>query len=317
MTIATIVRRGATLGLGLILVMAWCSTGLAYDRWSIDDDATNCGACHGDFRSNGYTSPSDGLFWGNLHNIHRQDMVSGDCDTCHAANRFPVLLNSADGGSGLDPISCMGCHGRAEDNTVANPEVATGARSGYGAAMRQHHFRTGITVCGDCHLDADPLNYTAVGENVPPVYYANPGTNHPDIPTDPCNDDGSENFAGATVGIDNDGDLAYDMNDGDCGMTAAPERVPVAALLRNEPNPFNPQTTIHYTVSAPGLVRINVYDTAGRLVRELVDSVHSEAGEFTVDWNGRDTRGVMQASGVYYYRLEGETAETRKMILVK
>ena len=317
MTIATFVRGGATLGLGLVLAVAWCSTGLAYDRWSVADDATNCGACHGDFRSSGYTSPSDGLFWGNLHNIHRQDMVSGDCDTCHAANRFPVLLNSSDGGTGLDPISCMGCHGRAEDDTSANPEVATGGRSGYGAAIRQHHFRTGTTVCGDCHLDADPLDYTAVDESVLPVYYANPGTNHPDIPTDSCNGDGSENFAGATVGIDNDGDLVYDMNDGDCTATATPEWVPVARLLRNEPNPFNPQTTIHYTVSVPGLVRINVYDAAGRLVRNLVESVHSETGEFTVAWNGRDARGVLQASGVYYYRLEGEVVESRKMILVK
>ncbi len=83
----------------------------AYDRWSINDDATNCGECHGDFRSNTYISPVDGMLWGNLHNIHRTTMLNGDCETCHlASDEFPVLLNESEGGTGFDPISCTGCH---------------------------------------------------------------------------------------------------------------------------------------------------------------------------------------------------------------
>ena len=115
----------------------------------------------------------------------------------------------------------MGCHGRAEDNVAGNPE----SPHGYGAGLRQHHHVAGVTVCLNCHEDADPANYTTVGEDVLPPYYANPGTGHPNMPTSSCNDDGSENFAGAPQGQDNDGDGIYDGDDGDCAGTPAPEAV--------------------------------------------------------------------------------------------
>jgi len=54
-----------------------------YDKYSKDDDATNCRQCHGDFRDDNYVSPVDGQNWGNLHNIHRSTMLGGDCDVCH------------------------------------------------------------------------------------------------------------------------------------------------------------------------------------------------------------------------------------------
>ncbi len=307
-----------TLLLAVIFVVGLCSSGMAYDQWSTNGGATNCGTCHGDFRSNSYTSTVDGLSWGNLHNIHRSDMLSGDCDTCHnSADDFPVFLDSSAGGDGLAAISCAGCHGRAEDNTAANPEVGTGGRSGYGAGLRQHHFRTGVTVCTDCHLDADPANYTTVHESVLPPYYANPGIGHPAMPNDPCNDNGSEDFAGATIGLDNDGDDTYDMVDGDCDVTATPPIPQIAALSQNAPNPFNPVTEIRYTVLLPGWVGIRVYDGAGRLVRTLVGSVHDDAGEFSVVWDGRDSGGRPQPSGVYYYRLDGEGVAVRKMVLIR
>jgi len=109
----------------------------------------------------------------------------------------------------------VGCHGRAEDNVAGNPEVGAG-RSGYGAGLRQHHQNAGATVCANCHLDANPASYTTVGENVLPPYYANPGSGHPAMPTQSCNGNGSENFAGATQGLDNDGDDLYDTNDTNC-----------------------------------------------------------------------------------------------------
>jgi cysteine-rich repeat protein len=61
-----------------------------------------------------------------------------------------------------------------------------------------------------------------VGENVLPPYYANPGTGHPDIPDDSCNPSPGfpENFAGTTIGLDNDGDGSYDESDPDCGPQA-------------------------------------------------------------------------------------------------
>ena len=59
-----------------ILVVLWGGLlwgnrpAIAYEQFSQDGgDATNCGACHGDFRSGSYVSLSDGTNWGNLHNL--------------------------------------------------------------------------------------------------------------------------------------------------------------------------------------------------------------------------------------------------------
>jgi len=124
------------------------------------------------------------------------------------------MLSFSAGGDGLEPISCMGCHGRAEDVTPV---------SNYGAGLRQHHFNAGETVCLDCHDDADPRNYTPVGEDVLPPYYYLPLGTHVNKPTDPCNPNGEEDYEGSLNGLDNDGDLAYDTADADCSPPPPPE----------------------------------------------------------------------------------------------
>ncbi len=88
-------------------------------------------------------------------------------------------------------------------------------------------------------------------------------------------------------------------------------------LRQNSPNPFNPTTTIRFSLAEAGPVRISVYDVAGRLVRTLED-VRMEAGEHSSVWDGRDATGVPAASGIYFYRIstEGYSAQ-RKMILLK
>lgn len=90
------------------------------------------------------------------------------------------------------------------------------------------------------------------------------------------------------------------------------------ALHANVPNPFNPSTEIRYEVPADaGHISLRIYDTAGRLVRTLIDGT-VDAGRRTVDWEGRTNEGEAVASGVYFYRLEGSGfAQTRKMTLVK
>ena len=198
------------------LILTLAGTAQGWDRYSVAKDATNCRACHGDFRAATYTA-SDGLWVDGLHDTHENDMLDGDCDTCHSAGPpFPVLIGSSAGGTGLPAISCSGCHGRAEDGTGTGSE-------GYGAGLRQHHWRNGVTSCGigGCHADANPANYTPVGEEVLPPYYADNDPDHPDIPLDPCNtpDAGlggpgpylTEDYAASTLGLDNDGDLLFDQ----------------------------------------------------------------------------------------------------------
>ena len=173
-----------------------------------------CDNCHGDFRAGNYVSASDGQAWGtSLHNGHRDDFLNGDCETCHTSpSRAPVYIGSSDGGSGLAPLGCIGCHGRDEGSGVT------------GAGLRQHHWNNGTTLCGNggCHPnDSDPSVFTPVSEVVLPEYYLNPGNNHPNMPTHPCNLESlgySEDILGAagTGGLDNNGDDLYDINDADC-----------------------------------------------------------------------------------------------------
>jgi hypothetical protein len=89
------------------------------------------------------------------------------------------------------------------------------------------------------------------------------------------------------------------------------------ALQQNEPNPFNPSTTIRYELSRPQSIRLEVYDVQGRLVRTLLDGP-SDSGSRRAKWNGRDETGRDVASGIYYVKLTGEfEQDSLKMVLLK
>jgi len=94
--------------------------------------------------------------------------------------------------------------------------------------------------------------------------------------------------------------------------------VPVAvSLAQNHPNPFNPSTTISFSLVRDGNVELKVFDARGALVRTLVDG-QVTAGEQRVAWDGRDDGGRQVAAGVYLYKLRADGQELqRKMTLVK
>ncbi len=93
---------------------------------------------------------------------------------------------------------------------------------------------------------------------------------------------------------------------------------PRFALSPNAPNPFNPSTTIRYSLVDAGYVMLAVFDVNGRHMRTLVDG-HVEAGSHTVEWGGRDEIGRDAASGVYFCRLTTtpDKVRVRKMVLVR
>ncbi len=98
------------------------------------------------------------------------------------------------------------------------------------------------------------------------------------------------------------------------GITTA--RAP-ARLHQNYPNPFNPTTTIDFTVPSAGPVKLSIFDVRGKLVRVLADG-YSVAGDRSLQWNGKDDRGVAVASGTYFYQLEANgVRSSRKMVLLK
>lgn len=83
-------------------------------------------------------------------------------------------------------------------------------------------------------------------------------------------------------------------------------------LTQNVPNPFNPSTTINFSIPETGFATLKVYDLAGRNVATLVDGL-VDAGPQSVVFDGSQ-----MSSGVYFYTLETATlVDTRKMVLVK
>ncbi|MCD4829374.1 MAG: T9SS type A sorting domain-containing protein [Candidatus Cloacimonetes bacterium] len=88
-------------------------------------------------------------------------------------------------------------------------------------------------------------------------------------------------------------------------------------LHQNRPNPFNPVTTIGFSLPVSGQVELAVYNVRGGRVKTLVNG-DMKPGDHTVTWQGTDDNGSPVASGVYFYRLQaGGSAETRKMLLLK
>jgi len=89
------------------------------------------------------------------------------------------------------------------------------------------------------------------------------------------------------------------------------------ALLQNVPNPFNPTTTISFTLPERMPATLTVYDAEGREIARIVDGTRP-AGVSEVTWNGRGSSGERVASGVYFYRLvAGDRVLTKKMLLLK
>jgi hypothetical protein len=96
------------------------------------------------------------------------------------------------------------------------------------------------------------------------------------------------------------------------------EVIPVITELRsNYPNPFNPVTTIRFSIENVRNVNIDVYNVRGQRVRTLVNGVFA-TGSHVVVWNGTDDNGYAVSSGIYFYRMTaGEYSAVRKMILLK
>ncbi len=97
------------------------------------------------------------------------------------------------------------------------------------------------------------------------------------------------------------------------GISKEDGELPVVfALKQNYPNPFNPSTTFEFSIPKSEFVSLQIFDTSGKVVENLVSSNLSR-GIYKYDWNAEQF-----SSGVYYYTIKaGEYQQTRKLILMK
>ena len=89
-------------------------------------------------------------------------------------------------------------------------------------------------------------------------------------------------------------------------------------MLQSYPNPFNPETTISFTIPEESKVKLTVYNIKGQQVNILENETKS-AGKHSVVWNGKDANGNQISSGVYFYKLNinGKTKMVKKCLLLK
>ncbi len=88
-------------------------------------------------------------------------------------------------------------------------------------------------------------------------------------------------------------------------------------LHQNVPNPFNPSTTISYSIPGKTDVKLAIYNIRGQKVATLVHETQ-DAGPHSVTWQGVDHHGKPVSSGIYFYRLEaGDNQLVKKMLLMK
>jgi hypothetical protein len=91
----------------------------------------------------------------------------------------------------------------------------------------------------------------------------------------------------------------------------------ICSLEQNFPNPFNPATTIRFTLAKPGWIQLRIYDEHGRLRRTLIEG-NCSAGSQQAVWDARDDAGRPVGSGVYLCRLQGPAFSfMRKLLYVK
>ncbi len=94
--------------------------------------------------------------------------------------------------------------------------------------------------------------------------------------------------------------------------------VPVEySLSQNFPNPFNPVTTIRYSLSHSGLTTVDIFNVLGQKIRTLINEFQP-IGQYSVQWDGRDAAQSVVSSGVYYYRVQcNEFLSVKKMTFIK
>jgi hypothetical protein len=90
------------------------------------------------------------------------------------------------------------------------------------------------------------------------------------------------------------------------------------ALSQNFPNPFNPTTTINFSLPNEGQVNLSVYNLLGEEIATLASGL-MDAGSYTAVWNSIDHAGRRMSTGMYFYRLmvDNRVVATKKMLLLK
>jgi hypothetical protein len=133
-------------------------------------------------------------------------------------------------------------------------------------------------------------------------------------PDSPCIDAGDPALSDPDGSRSDMGAIPFNGTTSENTSDAIPLRF---SLEQNAPNPFNPTTSIAFTLSTSDNAKLAIYDITGRHVQTLLQQ-HLDAGVHSVMWDGTDTAGRHVASGVYLYRLiAGKRTMVRRLSVVR
>ncbi len=92
---------------------------------------------------------------------------------------------------------------------------------------------------------------------------------------------------------------------------------PITSSIANFPNPFNPSTTISYSITSAGMTDVSIYNVKGRKIATLINENQTE-GTYSTSWNGKDSDGIAQSSGIYFMKLKTSDQNiTKKIMMLK
>ena len=88
-------------------------------------------------------------------------------------------------------------------------------------------------------------------------------------------------------------------------------------IQNNYPNPFNPETTINYSIPKMAWISLSIYDIKGALVSTIIDGVVNP-GNYSTIWNGNDFTNKAMPTGIYFSILRNnEILVSHKLLLMK
>jgi hypothetical protein len=139
-------------------------------------------------------------------------------------------------------------------------------------------------------------------------------TEHGDVPK--CWDMLQNNWVGLAFWIVTDSMMKIEGTAGPTSVDITP--TPVSFILNaNYPNPFNPSTTISFSLTQSAQTRLEIYNLKGQKVKTLCNT-NLNSGDHQYVWNGTDEQGKKAGSGVYFYKLSsGSQSSMKKMIMMK
>ena len=122
---------------------------------------------------------------------------------------------------------------------------------------------------------------------------------------------------GELINIEGEGNILINGNVNDLLLQRISIVPEIFTLLKSFPNPFNPVTTITYTIPEDSYIQLDVFSVNGKMIKHLENSFKLQ-GNYSVSWDGKDMIGKSVGSGIYIAKLSTQKEIiSHKMLLLK